>query len=336
LFVRDSDRALIVVHIDDIMLVCAAGVREQLETDLRSIVTLKPGNLIADEWVKYLGLEWRRVSRTEFHVRPLEKSVTKALQLLTMENSKPLRAMTSMTATAAEESKAEPLDGLMHHRYRSVVGLLLWLGHVRCDLCFAVKELARAAAHPTTCDLQRMKKVLRYLSGSREVYIKLFGEVLEPGASPAVSCYSDASWATGLDKKSTSGGCIYVQNVLFLQWSRTQTTVSMSSCEAELCGLWTAGQETQYVKTLLEELGFKPSCCIFTDSASALALARRRGLGRQRHLALRLLWLQDAEAKGICLRFIEGSLNCADLMTKFLARQEIARLCYMMHLVGLE
>ena len=55
----------------------------------------------------------------------------------------------------------------------------------------------------------------------------------------------------------------------------------------------------------------------YTDSSAAIGVANRSGLGKLRHLAVHLLWLQEKTKSGeIILRKIAGTLNPADILTK--------------------
>eukprot|EP00972_Heterocapsa_arctica_P052131 7668762-Heterocapsa_arctica.AAC.1 len=49
-----------------------------------------------------------------------------------------------------------------------------------------------------------------------------------------VVAISDASWAGGPSRRSTSGGIIVYLGVILLCYSRTQPVVALSTCEAEL------------------------------------------------------------------------------------------------------
>ena len=55
-----------------------------------------------------------------------------------------------------------------------------------------------------------------------------------------------------------------------------------------------------------------------TDSSAAKSFASRRGLGRNRHVEVKWLWLQSAVAQGrFKLLKILGSQNPADVCTKY-------------------
>ena len=65
---------------------------------------------------------------------------------------------------------------------------------------------------------------------------------------------------------------------------------------------------------------------ILVDSAAALAIAKRKGSGKLRHINIGLLWVQEKEETGeMVYKKIEGSKNPPDLMTKYVNQQTAAK-----------
>ena len=92
-----------------------------------------------------------------------------------------------------------------------------------------------------------MKRVLRYVSGSRTM-----GICFDGAAELRALGYCDADWAGDVkDRKSTSG-YIFMMGGSALSWaSRKQTVVSTSSCEAEYIAMSTACKEGMWLKRLV-------------------------------------------------------------------------------------
>ena len=97
----------------------------------------------------------------------------------------------------------------------------------------------------------------------------------------------------------------------------------MSSAEAEFGGIHTAGPETYSFK-LFFKLAFRVDWRVQTDSAATRAMSYRLGVGKVRHMDLRLLW--NVEQLGLHISNVEGSKNTADLGTKAHTATEHARL----------
>ena len=109
-------------------------------------------------------------------------------------------------------------------------------------------------------------------------------------------------------------------------WSSTQTSIALSSGEAEFHGLFkVAGMGLGY-QSLLKDLGITLPVRVWTDSTAALRICARQGVGRLRHLDTHTLWVQQAvRSKAIELRRVDGNCNPADIFTKHPATQEKLR-----------
>ena len=110
-------------------------------------------------------------------------------------------------------------------------------------------------------------------------------------------------------------------------WATTQASIALSSAEAELIAMSKAAAETIGIIHMVRDLGSRLKGVVYADSSAALAVADRKGSGKLRHINLRVLWLQEIEARGeVELRKISGVLNPTDLMTKCMAGVRIADL----------
>jgi hypothetical protein len=84
------------------------------------------------------------------------------------------------------------------------------------------------------------------------------GLLYSPGNVLSVDIYTDADWAgCTIDRRSTSGYCIFIGGNLVTWKSKKQKVVSRSSAEAEYRAMANGTCEGIWIKTLLEELGFK-------------------------------------------------------------------------------
>ena len=109
-------------------------------------------------------------------------------------------------------------------------------------------------------------------------------------------------------------------------WSSTQEAVALSSAEAEFYAMIEAVIRAKGVINVMVELGFevKPNLRLHTDSSAAKSFVSRKGLGKMKHLEIRDLWLQREVALGkVGVNKVDGTKNPADLMTKYLRKEEI-------------
>ena len=107
-------------------------------------------------------------------------------------------------------------------------------------MAFATKERARALASPTNADMTALRHLVRYYrtTSDLELRIQPKARTRVPEGEPellSTEAYSDSDWAGCRDtRRSTSAGMIYFEGAVLTFWSRTQTTIALSSCEAEL------------------------------------------------------------------------------------------------------
>ena len=118
--------------------------------------------------------------------------------------------------------------------------MLQWIVPTRPDMSFATKERARALASPTNADMTALRHLVRYYRTTSDLELRIQPKTRTrvPEGEPellSVEAYSDSDWAGCRDtRRSTSGRMIYFEGAVLSFWSRTQTTIALSSCEAEL------------------------------------------------------------------------------------------------------
>jgi len=136
------------------------------------------------------------------------------------------------------------------HPYRKLVGCLSYVAMVsRPDLCYAVNYLSRFQENPTDIHWNHLKRILRYIKCTVNLNLH-FNNSTEP-----IIGYADADWANGADRKSISGYCIKMYGCLVAWKTQKQSTVSLSSTEAELISMASAVTEAIWLQGLMIELG---------------------------------------------------------------------------------
>ncbi len=109
-------------------------------------------------------------------------------------------------------------------------------------------------------------------------------------------------------------------------WSVTQKAVTLSAGEAELAGVVRGASEGCGLQSLAADLGVKLKISIHADSAAAIGICRRSGIGRVRHLAVSQLWVQERlRAGSFSLHKVAGDSNPADIFTKMVVRALLDR-----------
>ena len=196
-----------------------------------------------------------------------------------------------------------------------------YLSQDRADIGFATKELCREFSAPTKDSQNRLKRLCRYLAGRPRV-VHLFPWGTGSQEDGVLEVFVDTDFAGCKNtRRSTSGGICLLNGSNIRQWSKTQTTLALSSGEAELHGINAGIAQGLGLKSIAADLGFSLHIKVHTDASAAIGMCRRRGLGKVRHLDVADLWAQEkVRTKAIELCKIAGVDNPADMMTKHLDR----------------
>ena len=204
--------------------------------------------------------------------------------------------------------------------YRALSARGSYLSQDRADISYSTKELCRDFAQPNHKSYNKLKRVGRYLVGRpRLLYDYKFSKT---GIPDVIEVYSDTDFAGCKEsRRSTSGGAMTIGGHCIKHWSKTQTTVSLSSGEAELHGIGSAISQGLGLQAICRDLGFNYEVRVHSDATAAIGIARRRGLGKVRHLDCADLWVQEkVRSKAVQLTKILGTDNPADAFTKYLDR----------------
>ena len=75
---------------------------------------------------------------------------------------------------------------------------------------------------------------------------------------------------------------------------------------------------------------------MFSDATAAIGIARRRGMGRIRHLDVTGLWVQEKFGSGAAkIDKVLGTENPADILTKHVDRQSLEKAIQKMGMIQL-
>ena len=101
---------------------------------------------------------------------------------------------------------------------------------------------------------------------------------------------------------------------LLKTWSSTQTSVSLSSGEAEFYGVVRAAAAALGHQSLLHDFGIDLGVRVWTDSSAANGICQGQSLGKLRHIQTQVLWIQQkVRERALELRKVKGEANPADL-----------------------
>ena len=214
--------------------------------------------------------------------------------------------------------------------YRMLAARLNHMSQDNPMLQYPAKEACRSMSAPRVDDFTKIKRVVRFLKGLGTVRWKF--ETQTEDEAKRITMYVDSDWA-GCKKtrRSTTGGVMKVGRHVVKTWSSTQPTIATSSGEAELIAISDGAARGLGMKTVMTEMGLAPELEVvqmFTDSSVAKSFVSTRGLGKMRHLDVKLLWLQECVQKWrLRVGKVSGATNVADAMTKYQSVQKLVELC---------
>ena len=178
--------------------------------------------------------------------------------------------------------------------FHSVVAKLSYLAKRAKPECLtAVAYLATRVTRCTTDDVDKLKRLLKYVANTRER-----GVIFRPGSlGICVKVFIDAAYGVHADGKSHTGSCIVIGDVGAVHCkSSKQSIVTKSSTEAELVALSDSANQGIYIRNFLISQGYSMEpMIIYQDNMSCMALVERgrSGAERTRHIEIRHFWIRE-------------------------------------------
>jgi len=346
---RQKDEGRGLVHGDDFMVLGDEVTLREVDAKLKERYDLKCGGFLgggADDVreVVFLNRVLRYVPGTSpaIEIESDQRHIEMLVKELGLEQeSKGLDVPAVKRTDADMDAEAKlptlPLDEV--RRYRSVVMRAAYLTLDRPDIVDAVKQCSRKMQAPTSADVAMAKRLGRYLL-KHPCLVTRFGQQRMPSR---ITATVDTDYAGCLlTRKSTSGTVLSFGDHTLSATGSLQSTVSLSSGEAEYYGILRGAASGLKLAALAADLGLEKHVEVVTkkgefpievcgDSTAAIAFASRQGLGRQKHVMTRYLWVQHAvKSKRISLRKVDTKENVADALTKPLSNRVIQK-----HLKGM-
>jgi len=214
--------------------------------------------------------------------------------------------------------------------YRQAIGMLSYLAHAsRPDILFAVTQVSQFVNGFGQEHVVAVKHIMRYLAGTRNLAIRYDRSQFDrndPGSVRPV-LYCDADWGGNLpDRKSVTGLVTFFCGGPIYWSSKFQSSVALSSTEAELTALSEATRQAIYTRRFLPVLRVSTNepLTIYNDNQGALDVLDSTAPpfhGRMKHYSIKVAHMRDNAKKG-AVRFehCPTAEMPADALTKALAK----------------
>jgi hypothetical protein len=196
----------------------------------------------------------------------------------------------------------------------------MYLTNNRPDICFAVNTLSQFLVEPRHVHLVAAKHVMRYLKGTIDYGLSYDGD-----HNFTLSGYTDAYWAGSVsDRKSTSRCCFSLGSVMISWQSRKQSSISLSTVEAEYIFACSASCEAIWLRKLLTSLFDLEmrETVILCDNHSCIKMTENLVFHDSlKHIEIRYRYIRDMVQRGaLKLQYISMDEQVVDVLTKPLSR----------------
>ncbi|KAD4180218.1 hypothetical protein E3N88_28809 [Mikania micrantha] len=205
-----------------------------------------------------------------------------------------------------KKDETEPVDPT---EYRKLIGRLRYITRTRPEISYAIGLANRFMETPKTSHWQAVKQVLRYLSTAVAVAARSkWGTInygiryAKGGDGKLIGC-SDISHATDwADGKSTTGMVFYYGGGPITWCTLKQSTIPLSSCEAEFMAANAAACQAVWLKGLLEEITRESveAAKLCVDNQSAILLIKNHVFhGHSKHINTRYHFIRECVENGL-------------------------------------
>ena len=225
---------------------------------------------------------------------------------------------TPMSTGAMKEFEEVDEEIVDCNEYQEMIGCLLFLAaRTRPDISAAVDILSRYCSKLRRVHLVHLKRIFRYLQNTVNYGLKLSGT-----QEPLVG-FCDSDWAGDRkDQRSTSGVLLKLGSTTVCWRTMKQTSVALSSTEAEFIAMSEATKLILSAKALLKELGVPDDVVtdLNVDNQGAIIWGQDE-VRRAKHVSIRENFVREnVENETIRLVYCRTSLMTADILTKPLLR----------------
>lgn len=353
----EDDEVLFLRQVDDFAVACRnpeiakkiiAIIGAKLTVPLNQLGTIK----------KFNGLD---IKQTKYYTKIYcESYLNKVLdahgwqETETAQNPLPMRSESTYQAqletatpptTEAEQKQLQDA----HFNYRQVIGEAIYaMVTCRPDISFAVIKLAQYSNNPAEIHYKAARQLMKYLAQTKDKGIiywrkQAVDHLPDVPPEPCVSrsdvlngvphqptyerpvAYSDSDWAQDrTHRRSVTGLMVMLAGGAIAYKSKYQTTVSLSSTEAEFTAAAEAGKMILYIQSILEELQYEAEepTILYVDNMGALFMATAdQPTKRTKHMDTKTFVLQDwLKEERLTMEAVRTQFNVSDHFTKALGR----------------
>lgn len=205
--------------------------------------------------------------------------------------------------------------------YKRVVGSLMYLTATRPEIMYVVSLISRFMESPKDSHWQAGKRILRYVSGTRN-----YGIQYAKSNEFKLIGYTDSDCVGSIDDRKSTSGYVFHFGIGVVSWaSKKQPIVTLSFAEAEYVAATGASCQAVWMRRMLKDLRQeqKEATRIYCDNNSAIALSKNPVFHkRSKHIDTRYHFIRELINNGeIFLVFCRSQDQYADIFTKPLGKE---------------
>lgn len=203
--------------------------------------------------------------------------------------------------------------------YASAVGNLIYAQTcTRPDISFAVGMLGRYQSNPRIDHWKTVKKVIRYLQGTKDFML-----TFRRSKNLEVIGYSDSDFGECVDSKKSTFGYLFLMANGAISWkSAKQTIIATSTMEAEFVACYEATIQAMWLRNFISGLGIVESIVrplrIHYDNSAAVFFSKNDKYFRgSKHMELKYFVVkEEVQKRTVSIEHISTQLMIADPLTK--------------------
>ena len=310
-------RIILSAHIDDNLISCKS--RKVLNHFKKEFLTRFDGT---DEGpvTQYLGCEFIRDRKKRTGELRQSAYAQKVLRKFEMWDCTTVKTPLEPGYRLTKQDCPEVVDADLQRRYRALTGSVGFLvSMTRPDLAFAYNELSKFVQYPGEKHWECGRRVLQYLRGTYDRGIKWH----DPGSGKRhnLLAYVDSDFAACKDTRRSQTGYLVTMNGGPVSWrAKRQSSVTLSSAEAEFVAASLCGVEILYTRELMKGFGLeqkKPTILLEDNESCRLMASNPVNRERSRHIDTRVHWLRElVKNKILKVVKVKGTENPSDALTK--------------------
>jgi hypothetical protein len=240
---------IILVHVDDCSIVASTQpLIDRFKIEIKKYMDIT--DLGALHWI--LGIEVKRIREERKILLSQCFYIDSILHRYGLDDLKPTSTPMDPNAqltSAQSPTMSDDIAKMQDVPYHEAIGSLMYASlRTRPDISFAVQTLTRFMVNPGIVHWEVVKRVFRYLKGTRELWLSYGGVTKE------MEGYADADGSMMEDRKTISGYA-FIINGGAVSWStKKQEIVSLSTTESEYVAVTYAAKEALWLRSLVFQL----------------------------------------------------------------------------------